>query len=329
MLASRTGVNTGEVVASDDPAADQKLATGDAVNVTARLEQAAPANQIYIGEVTYRLVRDAVEAEAVAPLTLKGKSQPVAAYRLLSALGQEGNVRRQDTPVVGRDDELAVLQTAWDTVVAEQRVRLVTVLGDAGIGKSRLVRELMDRLGGTARIVCGRCLAYGDGITFWPLREMVVSTCEIRSDDSPDLAREKLLACTGDADIADRMASATGLSAAPVPVARNLLGLCAASCRGSLRTGPCSHSSMTSTGPSQHFWIFSKTCCKRLATGRCCSNNVAPRPARGASAMGRARALGPAGAAPARGRGCNAGRDQPARCGGAAGNPDAAHRQRS
>ena len=95
--------------------ADQKLATGDAVNVTARLEQAAPANEIYIGEVTYRLVRDAVEVEPVEPLTLKGKSQPVAAYRLLSAQGQEGNVRRLDTPVVGRDDELAVLQSSWDT----------------------------------------------------------------------------------------------------------------------------------------------------------------------------------------------------------------------
>ena len=80
VLANRTGVNTGEVVAVDDPTADQKLATGDAVNVTARLEQAAPANEIYIGEVTYRLVRDAVEAEPVEPLALKGKSQLVAAY---------------------------------------------------------------------------------------------------------------------------------------------------------------------------------------------------------------------------------------------------------
>ena len=86
-LAARTGVNTGEVVALDDPTADQKLATGDAVNVTARLEAAAPANEIYIGEVTYRLVRDAVEAETVEPLTLKGKSQPVPAYRIISAAG--------------------------------------------------------------------------------------------------------------------------------------------------------------------------------------------------------------------------------------------------
>jgi class 3 adenylate cyclase/tetratricopeptide (TPR) repeat protein len=218
VLANRTGVNTGEVVAIDDPAADQKLATGDAVNVTARLEQAAPANQIYIGEVTYRLVRDAVEVEQVEPLTLKGKSQPVAAYRLISAHGDDGNVRRHDTPAVGRDEELAVLQTAWDTVLANRHAHLVTVIGDAGIGKSRLVRELMDRVGSDARILCGRCLAYGDGITFWPLREMVFSGAEIHGGDTPDIACEKLLACTGDADIADRMASATGLSATPFPL---------------------------------------------------------------------------------------------------------------
>lgn len=82
-LANRTGVNTGEVVANDDPTVDQKLATGDAVNVAARLEQAAPENQIYLGEITYRLVRDAVEVEAVEPLELKGKAQRVPAYKLV------------------------------------------------------------------------------------------------------------------------------------------------------------------------------------------------------------------------------------------------------
>ena len=218
VLANRTGVNTGEVVALDDPSADQKLATGDAVNVTARLEQAAPANEIYIGEVTYRLVRDAVEVEPVEPLALKGKSQPVAAYRLISAHGQDGNVRRHDTPVVGRDEELAVLQRAWETVVTDRRAGLVTVIGDAGVGKSRLVRELLDRVGGRARIIFGRCLAYGEGITFWPLREMVVEAAKVLQDDSPEVAREKILACVGDDDVADRLASATGLSARQFPL---------------------------------------------------------------------------------------------------------------
>jgi len=102
-LANRTGVNTGEVVANDDPAADQKLATGDAVNVTARLEQAAPANEIYIGESTWRLVRDAVEVEAVPPLELKGKHERVPAFRLISVAGRDGTARRHDLPIMGPD----------------------------------------------------------------------------------------------------------------------------------------------------------------------------------------------------------------------------------
>ena len=115
-LANRTGVNTGEVVANDDEKADQKLATGDAVNVAARLEQAAPVNEIYLGETTYRLVRDAVEVEAVEPLELKGKAEKVAAYRLVAARGLDGYARRQDTPIVGRDEELAALHAAYQQV---------------------------------------------------------------------------------------------------------------------------------------------------------------------------------------------------------------------
>jgi class 3 adenylate cyclase/tetratricopeptide (TPR) repeat protein len=217
-LANRTGVNTGEVVASDDPAADQKLATGDAVNVAARLEAAAPANEIYIGETTYRLVRDAVEVEAVEPLALKGKSQPVPAFRLLKVHGQDGNVRRHDTPVVGRDAELAALLAAWDAARTGRRAHLVTVIGDAGVGKTRLVRELIDRLGADARMVFGRCLPYGDGITFWPLREMVVAAAGIGQADTPEVARERLLACVRDAEVAGRLASAAGLGTTQFPL---------------------------------------------------------------------------------------------------------------
>ena len=217
-LAARTGINTGEVVAVDDPGADQKLATGDAVNVTARLEQAAPAGEIYIGEVTWQLVRDAVVAEPVAPLTLKGKSQPVAAFRLIRVHGQDGNVRRQDTSLVGRNAELAVLQAAWNGVLVQRGAHLVTVIGDAGVGKTRLVRETIERAGGQARVLAGRCLAYGEGITFWPLREMVVAAAAINPDDTPEVAREKLLACVGEAQIADRLASAAGLSEKAFPL---------------------------------------------------------------------------------------------------------------
>src|SRR5262245_14690458 len=157
MLANRTGVNTGEVVANDDPSADQKLATGDAVNVAARLEQAAPENQIYLGDVTYRLVRDAVAVEAVQPLELKGKAQLVPAYRLVSAQGLDGNVRRVDTPIVGRDAELATITRCYREVVEGSAVRMVTVIGDAGVGKSRLVHEVVSRIAAGARVLRGRC----------------------------------------------------------------------------------------------------------------------------------------------------------------------------
>ena len=212
-LSNRTGVNTGEVVANDDPGANQLLATGDAVNLAARLEQAAPADQIYLGEITYRLVRDAVEVEPVEPLELKGKSQRVAAFRLVAARGLDGNLRRQDTPLVGRDAELGLLTTAYREVCDGSVTRLVTVLGDAGAGKSRLLSEFVGGLPQRTRVLHGRCLPYGDGITFWPLRGMLGEAADIREDDTPEAARSKLLATLGDAEVADRLASAVGLSA--------------------------------------------------------------------------------------------------------------------
>jgi class 3 adenylate cyclase/tetratricopeptide (TPR) repeat protein len=235
-LANRIGVNTGEVVANDDPNADQKLATGDAVNVAARLEAAAPANCIYLGELTYRLVRDAVRAEAVEPLELKGKAQRVPAYRLLSfrTRDDEAAGRRRDTPLVGRDEELALLRGLYREVQDDRCVRLVTVLGDAGAGKSRLMQELLDGVAAQAGVLRGRCLAYGDGITFWPLREMVGMAAGIRADDGPDTARAKLLELIGDAEVVARLAFASGLGTTAFPLhelywaARKFLERCAA-----------------------------------------------------------------------------------------------------
>jgi class 3 adenylate cyclase/tetratricopeptide (TPR) repeat protein len=217
-LANRTGINTGEVVANDDEKADQKLATGDAVNVAARLEQAAPINQIYLGESTWQLVRDAVEVEAVEPLQLKGKAEKVAAYRLVSALGLDGYVRRSDTPIVGRDEELAALHEAYRLAVEGQAAHMVTVIGDAGMGKSRLVREVLDQITAGARTLRGRCLPYGDGITFWPLVGMVRGATDIRDEDHPDAARAKLLQAVKDPEVAARLASAVGLSEASFPL---------------------------------------------------------------------------------------------------------------
>ena len=217
-LTNRTGVNTGEVVANIDPGANQKLATGDAVNVAARLEQAAPDNEVYIGEITYRLVRDAVQVERVEALELKGKAERVPAYRLVAVQGIDGNLRRQDTPVVGRDAELEVLARAFREVSEERTARLVTVIGDAGAGKSRLVAESVERIAGRAQVVRGRCLPYGDGITFWPLVTMLREAAGIRADDAPDAAQAKVLGLVGERDVAERLASATGLSAATFPL---------------------------------------------------------------------------------------------------------------
>src|SRR5205807_5045738 len=146
-LANRTGVNTGEVVAGD-PASGQRLVTGDTVNVAARLEQAAGEREVLLGELTYRLVRAAVEVEPVEPLELKGKAERVPAYRLVSVAGTgEGWSRRQDTPMVGREAELRLLLATFDEAVADHTCRLVTVVADAGVGKSRLNEEFLHAIG--------------------------------------------------------------------------------------------------------------------------------------------------------------------------------------
>jgi class 3 adenylate cyclase/tetratricopeptide (TPR) repeat protein len=168
-LQLRTGVNTGEVVTGTL----ERLATGDAVNVAARLEQGARPGEILIGEQTRRLTRGAIEAEPVEPLSLKGKADAVNAYRLLRVIeGAPAFERRLDAPLLGRREELAQLHAAFDRVVSERGCRLVTVLGPPGIGKSRLARELSAMLVDEATVLSGRCLPYGEGITYWPLVEI-------------------------------------------------------------------------------------------------------------------------------------------------------------
>ncbi len=164
----RTGLNTGLVVADQG----RTLALGDAVNVAARLEQAAPPGEILLGIQTLRLVRNAVEVEPLGPLRLKGKSDPVEAYRVLGIDRlAPGTARRLDLPLVDRRHELSQLRDAWVRTVQESSCRPLTIVGAAGVGKSRLVEELFRTLPGEAIILRGRCLHYGDGITFWPISE--------------------------------------------------------------------------------------------------------------------------------------------------------------
>jgi class 3 adenylate cyclase/tetratricopeptide (TPR) repeat protein len=167
-IAVRIGVNTGEVVAGD-PAAGQALVTGDAVNVAARLEQAAAPGEVLIGQPTLVLVRDAADVEPIEPLELRGKAEPVSAYRLLRV--HDAPERRHGELFVGRERELAILLEAWERVWTEQRCELVTVAGDAGVGKSRLATEVLATI--EARVLRGRCLPYGEGITYWPVVEVL------------------------------------------------------------------------------------------------------------------------------------------------------------
>ena len=170
-LEVRMGVNTGEVAAG----VGETLATGDAVNVAARLQQAADRGEILVGAETVRLARDAVTTEAVEPIAVKGRTEPVAAFRLLRVdPAAEAITRRLDAPLVGRTRERDRLADAWEDVGAGNRCVLVTLLGPAGIGKSRLAADLLAGLGSEALVARGRCLPYGEGITYRPLVEILV-----------------------------------------------------------------------------------------------------------------------------------------------------------
>jgi class 3 adenylate cyclase/tetratricopeptide (TPR) repeat protein len=164
-LQARIGVSSGEVVTGTE----ERLATGDAVNVAARLEQAAPPGEVLVGAATLALVRDAAELEPVEPLELKGKAEPVPAYRLVSV--RSAPERPHGMPFVGRARELAVVREAWARAEEERRCELVTLVGDAGVGKSRLVAEALASI--ETKVVRGRCLPYGEGITYWPVTEVM------------------------------------------------------------------------------------------------------------------------------------------------------------
>ena len=197
-LQGRIGVMTGEVVTGTE----ERLATGDAVNVAARLEQAAQPGEVLVGAPTLALVGDAAEVEPVEPLELKGKAEPVPAYRLLRV--REAPERRHEALFVGRERELALVREAWERVQAEQRCELVTVVGDAGVGKSRLAAEVLASL--EATVVRGRCLPYGEGITYWPVVEVLKQLDLLPSDEAAAAAIRSLLGETEAATSAEEIA---------------------------------------------------------------------------------------------------------------------------
>src|SRR5919197_867075 len=191
-IAIRTGVNTGEVL-SGTSVDGESFVTGDAVNLASRLEEAAEAGEILIGDATYRAARELVEAEPLPPLT----------------------GRRLDAPLAGRERELRSLEQAFAEATAARRCRLVTVMETAGVGKSRLTGEFFARLGDRAQIVGGRRLPYGEGITFWPIVEQVREAAEIGEASPAEAASRivRLLGAEPDAEsIAQRLAGVLGLA---------------------------------------------------------------------------------------------------------------------
>jgi class 3 adenylate cyclase/tetratricopeptide (TPR) repeat protein len=206
-LATRIGVNTGEVLVGSGTT-DFGRVTGDPVNTAARLEAAAQPGEVLIGADTHELVRDAVEAEAIEPLTLKGKAQPVPCYRLLTVLPETATPPRSSrSPMLGRQRELEDLQRAFERAVHDDTCLLFTVLGVAGAGKSRLTEEFVALVDGSAHVVIGRCLPYGEGITYWPVAQALRTALDVHDFDEPDDVVSRLTRAVDGHDHAETVAT--------------------------------------------------------------------------------------------------------------------------
>src|SRR5437868_1426490 len=207
-LEARVGIESGEVVVDD--AAQSTFVTGEAVNVAARLQQQAEAGQVLIGPVARGLSFQVVDAEEIGPVDLKGLRDPIPVWRAVCAGDGSGRSSSVRAPLIGRESELELLTNTFDRTVRDRRAHLFTIYGEAGVGKSRMAREFVDGLEG-ATVLIGRCLPYGEGITYWPLAEMVKTVAGISDDDPIEEAFEKLKACCEDEAVADLLGLASGV----------------------------------------------------------------------------------------------------------------------
>jgi class 3 adenylate cyclase/tetratricopeptide (TPR) repeat protein len=188
----RLGINTGNVLVRDAGTLEEEL-TGTPVNLAKRFEELAGAGEILLGEETYRLVADAVKAEPAGPLTVKGVAEPQNVWRLLEVLpDRPGRARRPIAPMVGRGREQQLLHHLFERAAAEGACHLVSVLGSAGVGKSRLVDEFVAGLSDQASVLRGHCPAFGDSVTMWPMVEVVRQAAGIAPDDTAEQARARL-----------------------------------------------------------------------------------------------------------------------------------------
>ena len=271
-LEVRIGVNTGEVIVGERRGGGSG-ATGDAVNVAARLEQAAGPGEVLLGDSTLRLVRGEVTVEPREPLQLKGKARPVVAWRLVdvagsarAAKGLPGNL------FVGRDAQLRLLDDAFWRVVGERTCLLVTVLGTAGMGKTRLAEEFVARLS-EATVLMGRCLSYGQGATYWPVREAVLGAAELTGDEPAGAAEAAFAAVLGEspdtANVVTRLLALTGFNRQGT-VPEDYRGRCGCSSSSSLGGDRWCLWSMTCIGRSPGCSTCWSTLLTGAATARSC-----------------------------------------------------------
>ncbi|MDT3446303.1 MULTISPECIES: AAA family ATPase [unclassified Pseudofrankia] len=221
-LRIRIGINTGEVTVAGSGV------TGDPVNVASRLEEAAAPDEILIGDNTHRLIRPSVTVDPVGPLVVQGKRDPLRAHRLVALVdptagpGSRTPSLSLAAPVIGRNRERRRIQDAFEAVVEERICHLFTVLGPAGIGKSRMVKEFCDGVSNRATVLWGRCLSYGEGIAYWPLMEMVRQATGVSADSPASEGKRRLrelldeLGVAGAAEVVAALAPLVGLGGAEV-----------------------------------------------------------------------------------------------------------------
>jgi class 3 adenylate cyclase/tetratricopeptide (TPR) repeat protein len=198
-LSVRVGVNTGEAVVSLDarPELGEGMVTGDVVNTAARIQSAAPVDGVAVGESTYRATDRIFEYDRLDPIVAKGKARPVQIWQAKAPVARFGSdvIRSLTTPLVGRETDLNLLHSLFDKSARDQDVQLVTIVGEPGVGKSRLVAELFAYIDERDELITwrqGRCLPYGEGITFWALGEIVKAHAGIYESDSAEQAVAKL-----------------------------------------------------------------------------------------------------------------------------------------
>ncbi|MFL5941027.1 MAG: AAA family ATPase [Gaiellaceae bacterium] len=206
-LEARIGIESGEVVHDD---AESTFATGEAVNIAARLQQAAEPNQILIGPAAHRLTLGCFQVEDEGPLEVRGRTDPVWAWRVICVTRTEASAHKVAAPLVGRDAELELLENTYARAVRDGRAHLFTIYGDPGVGKSRLAREFIAGLE-NATVLIGRALPYGEGVTYSALSDMVKVAAGIADDDPLEDAVEKLRDCCPDEAVADLLGLASGV----------------------------------------------------------------------------------------------------------------------